>query len=144
MGFSPVPAHGAVQAPHRLWRLPPFKQAIRAARFEDDRMAVGARPSADAASSEGAADFGSLRQATSPMYSRRLVISVPASEPWKAQVHGQKQCSLKYRSVSRKNVYSTEKKRCSHPVIAVSGGVWPACDSFYWQYDRIGRSAAMD
>jgi hypothetical protein len=39
-------------------------------------MAVGARPSD---SSKVAVDLGSLKQATSPMCSRRLVISVPAS-----------------------------------------------------------------
>ena len=39
---------------------PPFKQAIKAARFADDRMAVGARLSADAASSEGAGTSDAL------------------------------------------------------------------------------------
>ena len=35
-----------------------FKQAIKAARFADDRIAVGARRSSDASCSKGAAEFG--------------------------------------------------------------------------------------
>jgi hypothetical protein len=42
-----------------------FKQAIKAA--WDDRMAVGARRSSDASCSKGAAEFGSLGEASSPV-----------------------------------------------------------------------------
>ena len=66
---------------------PPFKQAIKAARFADDRMAVGARRSSDAGSSKGAAEFGSFGEAISPVWSRGLVMSFPAVEQWKAQAH---------------------------------------------------------
>jgi hypothetical protein len=68
-------------------KTPTFTQAIKAARFADDRMAVGARRSSDAGCSKGAAEFGSLEEASSPLWSRGLVMSVPAVEHWKGQAH---------------------------------------------------------
>ena len=66
---------------------PPFKQAIKAVRFADDRMAVGAQRSSDAGRSNGAAEFGSRGEESSAVWSRGLVMSVPAVEQWKAQAH---------------------------------------------------------
>ena len=46
MRVSNVPTDEGLHVPYRLWSTPPpFKQAMRAARFAGDRMSIGARAS---------------------------------------------------------------------------------------------------
>jgi hypothetical protein len=66
MGLSRALADGAVHTPRSFCRMPPFKQAVRAARFAGDRMPVGARGSSRAGTSK--ATEVSSRREVAPRY----------------------------------------------------------------------------
>ena len=89
---------------HRRW-----------ARFADNRWR-SARALIGRRLQQGRRRVGSLGEASSPLWSRGLVMSIPQSNNGKPGPSPWQHCCLKLGSVSCRNSPSTEKKRCSHPL----------------------------
>src|SRR5262245_31383749 len=68
---------GPCQAPFFFWSTPALKQATRAFRLADDRIANGARGSLGASSNKRAGEISSFREAGPTAVSRSVVMFAP-------------------------------------------------------------------